>query len=220
MLETHEDWIGTHRTDLLLHTAQKLLPKKEWRRRSRLLACALLRRFFGETLEDSEVMLCLRTAKEFADSHCTSSQRDAVRLRLAPPRRLWRHLASEDAVRAELWRAALLLVRQGESTAACQQLMSQAMFRQRDAGRDGWADAIEVIRDIVRPPFAPQWGPADSPSILAWARAIYDERRFDELPVLGDAVEDWGVTTDFFLTNSAEVPSTFVDVGHWMPSSE
>jgi hypothetical protein len=56
----------------------------------------------------------------------------------------------------------------------------------------------ELVRDIFGSPFRP--APALDPSWLAWngctvaklAAAIYDERRFADLPILADALEDAG----------------------------
>ena len=57
----------------------------------------------------------------------------------------------------------------------------------------------DFLRDIVGNPFRPVVIP---PAVLAWsggtvvklAQAIYDDRRFGELPVLADALEDAGCT--------------------------
>ncbi len=55
-----------------------------------------------------------------------------------------------------------------------------------------------LLRDIFGNPFRPVQAP--SPAVLAWdggtvvklARAVYDERAFDRLPVLADALEEAG----------------------------
>jgi hypothetical protein len=60
------------------------------------------------------------------------------------------------------------------------------------------AICAELLRDVIGNPFLPP--PALSPEWLKWnesivvriARAIYDERDFGRLPVLGDALEDAG----------------------------
>jgi hypothetical protein len=56
---------------------------------------------------------------------------------------------------------------------------------------------LTLLRDIFDNPFRPM---AVSPAVLAWneasvrriAQAIYDERAFDRLPILADALEDAG----------------------------
>jgi hypothetical protein len=62
----------------------------------------------------------------------------------------------------------------------------------------GGPDAVEVIREAFGNPF----GPAIAPGWLAWndgavaklARGIDEERAFDRMPVLADALEDAGCT--------------------------
>jgi hypothetical protein len=72
----------------------------------------------------------------------------------------------------------------------------------RAAGKDARAAAdaelCRLLREFFGDPFRP--APAIDPEWLAWdhglaarlARAIYDEHRFDELPVLADALEEAG----------------------------
>ncbi|HEY1381779.1 MAG TPA: hypothetical protein VGF55_33580 [Gemmataceae bacterium] len=56
-----------------------------------------------------------------------------------------------------------------------------------------------MLRDIFGNPFRPV---AVEPAWLAWnhgtvpaiARRVYDERRFEDLPILADALEDAGCT--------------------------
>jgi hypothetical protein len=52
----------------------------------------------------------------------------------------------------------------------------------------------ELLRDIFVSPFRPVTVEAcwQTSMVLALAQAIYDERGFDSLPILGDALEDAG----------------------------
>jgi hypothetical protein len=70
------------------------------------------------------------------------------------------------------------------------------------SGHPDEGDVIEqagLLRDIVGNPFRPA---AIRPEVLAWdggrvsklGQPIYDERRFDDLPILADALEDAGCT--------------------------
>jgi hypothetical protein len=60
-------------------------------------------------------------------------------------------------------------------------------------------DAVRLFRDVFGNPFRPV---TPGPSWLSWndgtmpkmAQAIYDERAFDRLPILADALEDAGCT--------------------------
>jgi hypothetical protein len=75
-------------------------------------------------------------------------------------------------------------------------------------GANAWKDErlihAQLLRDIFRNPFRPV---AVNPGWLAWndgtvpkvAQAIYDERAFDRMPVLADALEDAGCTEQAIL---------------------
>ena len=64
----------------------------------------------------------------------------------------------------------------------------------------------ELLHDLFGNPFRP---PAVTPEWLAWqaglipalARGIYDERRFGEMPVLCDALEDAGCADEAILAH-------------------
>jgi hypothetical protein len=72
-----------------------------------------------------------------------------------------------------------------------------------DRGRAGRAEQsaqADLLRDIMGNPFRP--APRVDPMVLAWnagtvvklAQVIYDERRFTDLPILADALEEAGCT--------------------------
>lgn len=64
-----------------------------------------------------------------------------------------------------------------------------------------------LLRDIIGNPFRPS--PPLTPAVLAWndgtvrriAQAIYEERSFDRLPILADALEEAGCSNPDFLTH-------------------
>ncbi len=64
--------------------------------------------------------------------------------------------------------------------------------------------------DLLRDIFCPFWDASVDPSWLAWnsraipklARAIYEERLFSDLPILGDALEEAGCANATILTHS------------------
>jgi hypothetical protein len=96
--------------------------------------------------------------------------------REAPARVVWRSLARED---------------EPEALARAKQALEAA--KQQEAN---WQS--DMIRDIFGNPFHPPY--ASASSWLAWndgtvvriAQAIYDERAFDRMPILADALEDAG----------------------------
>ena len=66
------------------------------------------------------------------------------------------------------------------------------------AGRAEQSAQADLLRDVMGNPFRPV--PRVNPAVLAWnggtvvklAQVIYDERRFTDLPILADALEDAG----------------------------
>jgi len=59
------------------------------------------------------------------------------------------------------------------------------------------------LREVLGNPFrpvsvAPTWL---TPQVLAVARAVYDERRWDDLPFLADALEEAGCTNEAILSH-------------------
>jgi hypothetical protein len=72
-------------------------------------------------------------------------------------------------------------------------LIAQSVGGQRKMERETAAQCA-ILRDIVSNPFRPM---AVSPSwlttnVVALAQAIYDERAFDRMPIMADALEDAG----------------------------
>lgn len=60
---------------------------------------------------------------------------------------------------------------------------------------------IDVIRDIFANPFHPvaidpSW---QTPAVTGLAQSIYDQRRFEDMPLLADALEEAGCTNDEIL---------------------
>jgi hypothetical protein len=64
----------------------------------------------------------------------------------------------------------------------------------------------DALRDVLGNPFRPTslhtaWLAADGGRVVAIAQAIYDDGRFAELPVLGDALEEAGCTNEAVLSH-------------------
>jgi hypothetical protein len=169
-------------------------------RKARLFAVACARRYLHLT-PDSSVGQAVDVAEQFADGLVGDAERsNALNAAEPPPTvREWPRIESlayyvlaRHAMEAA-WKVPGLVV---------QVLMGRAGgFGARDgqANRED-ADTIHsgIIRDIFVWPFRPT--PAVDPSWLAWnggtvaklAAAIYDARRFADLPILADALEDAG----------------------------
>jgi hypothetical protein len=61
-------------------------------------------------------------------------------------------------------------------------------------------------------PFDPQWFTSD---VLVLARGIYEERAFDRMPILADALQDAGCTDEDVL-NHCRDPNTPHARGCWV----
>jgi hypothetical protein len=197
------------------------LGKQTSDRKLRLYACACCRRI-GELLQDERSREALEVAELFADGLLGEEERQAAEaaawdalgsiltdpaleaaqlLRRTDPTgmllatgqvRHWRHAAQ----------AAVEAVR-GAAAAATDQVIRAAREEAMYSGLEwavqaaGPAVRIRLLRDIVGNPFRP---PAIRPAWLTWndgtvprlARVIYQERLFEDLPVLADALEEAG----------------------------
>jgi hypothetical protein len=115
-------------------------------------------------------------------------------------------------------RAAQVAYRRERETAEASAMWAVSMLCEADLGRVvaavGWAaqceasplgqprladvqrEQVVLLRDIVGNPFRPlTFDPAwKTPAVLLLARSLYEERRFEDLPVLADALEEAGCT--------------------------
>jgi hypothetical protein len=74
-----------------------------------------------------------------------------------------------------------------------------------------------IVRDVFGNPFRPvavdpQWLTSD---VLALARGIYEERAFDRMPILADALQDAGCDSDDVLTHCRDASAPHVR-GCWV----
>ena len=160
-------------------------PARRSERKLRLFACAVCRRLWG-VLPDERSRRAVEVAERFADG-------------LAGAHELARAAEEADGVadlaeesRTPGWNAA-------RTAAAAAGKAHAAAVR---AARCGPYDA-ELLREVlgnpIRPPAAdPAWL---TPVALAIAGAAYEERRFDGLPVLADALEEAGCMKEALLAH-------------------
>jgi hypothetical protein len=106
--------------------------------------------------------------------------------------------AARDAARA----AAMVATKRRDPSAVAAHARSAVA-----ATPDRPKDQAALLRDIIGNPFHTRY-PAD-PNVLAWnegtvrriAQAIYDERAFDRLPILADALLDAGCEDEDLLAH-------------------
>jgi hypothetical protein len=168
-------------------------------RKLRLFAVACCRRVWNLLPEDSQA--AVEVAEQFADGFVKAEEMRRARgravgasLRGGP--RSWRDIGHGAGVAEQAaWWANMDVELMPRMAARCAANLPpwQACRAERQA------QAVS-LRDIFGNPFCP--APALAPSVLAWgggtvpklAAAIYEERAFDRLPVLADALEDAGCT--------------------------
>jgi hypothetical protein len=156
-------------------------------RKLRLFACAAVRTVW-DRLKEERCRQAVQAAELFADGLADARELNAAR---EGALRVWQtecwplQLVYKVAHRAAGWEAPL----------AAQDAVG-AMRRFEETGP---AQCV-LVRDIFGPlPFCsvtidPRWLKWNQGVLLQLAEAIYDERAFDRLPILADALEDAGCT--------------------------
>ncbi len=205
MLKNPKQWRECHDATWLFETALRKLPRREWRRSARLAACAVFRSsVLSNDLHDVLVQ-AVDAAEDFADGHDATIAFHHYRSDFVLPGT--DGLIEQDApVRQIIDR---LRCASRDLLVSCQVVVSITMETevQRRHGDwspgivDAWKDTLDtsaarcadVVRDVLRCPFAPRHPrPPMDADLERWSRRIYNEGRFEELPVLGDALEEAG----------------------------
>jgi len=183
---TEADWLGS--TDLTAMV--DFLREKASNRKLRLFVCACCRRIW-RFFKDKRSRKAVEISERYADGKATdeelaNAEGDA-----------WDAAGGEGSGsknEAAAWAASDIeaAVSCGPETAAF------ANGRVKDAVREILAQC-EVLRDIFGNPLCPT---SIAPTWLSWkeatipklAQAIYDDRAFDRMPILADALEEAGCT--------------------------
>ena len=167
---TEEEWRACANACLMLTVLWKRATSA---RKLRLFACAACR-LYPLLLDTPRARRALEVAEQFADGAATAGELWAAAEAAKP----W---ASADAARQDAYQGAYQVVYAGNE------------------GGKGVAIA-ELTRDVFGNPLRPP--PAIDPAWLSWnggtvaklARSIYEERRFADVPILADALEEAGCT--------------------------
>jgi hypothetical protein len=181
-------------------------------RKLRLFACACVRRIWP-LLRDERSQLAVQGAERYADYPGGLTQLRPVRIEARLAGQLLRKPDEE-------WRdyeLARLAARAAEATVedtgwdvACgaAQYAAQAV---NGTGPDEHRSQCDLLRDAFGNPFRPF---ALHPAWLRWydgcvvsmARTIYEQRRFEEMPILADALEEAGCDDEEILWHCREEP--------------
>jgi len=175
----------------------KFLPGKASDRKLRLFACACAR-YLWPLLTEKESRVAVEVAERFADGGATGYEMNTV------------EVSADDTT------TAVYGTEQAAGTPPYCAADAAAWTATADASRaaifaaEAVIDALDwdlritervilvrLLRDIRNNPFRPvSLGPAwRTPAVLHLAQAIYDDRAFDQLPILADALQEAGCTS-------------------------
>jgi hypothetical protein len=237
---TEKEWLDSSDPQKM----PKVLQGKVSDRKLRLVACAACRRvwsFLHDRRSQNAIEVAERFADQLADHHTTTSERfeveSSAKTAVAMAEDRWRNAEELDIAASGvryLATAAAAASVMTRADRAAMKAVSQAgvalAWIEHDelaVGIDHWA-GMEItggpwphlIREIVGNPFADLRCVA--PSLLSWnaglipkiAQTVYEERRFEDMPILADALDEAGCT-DPDILNHCRQPGEHVR-GCWV----
>ncbi|MCI0459738.1 MAG: hypothetical protein L0Z62_22535 [Gemmataceae bacterium] len=198
-MNEHE-WLACAAASEMLHYLEHFHSSPVSERKLRLFACACCRRI-GDHFPDEGHRRAVEVAERFADGLAS--------------------LSDLEEARRPVWQCIQRATVQGVTHAASWAVLRAAgEVRVRDYWAGVAADALgavkarrteqeaqaALLRDIVGNPFRPAlvdppWLTWNRGAVPQMARIIYEERRFEEMPCLGDALEDAGCTDSALLAH-------------------
>jgi hypothetical protein len=231
LLETEAEWLAATTPGELLeylwqpHGAAR---SRAGRRKLRLFACACCRRVW-HLLPDDGVRQALVTCERYADGLAGETERRQVRsemhARMHALADREEFLPLSFAI-GSVWYTAQATAYQGAygahihaSNARMHEVIQtlgghlpvhQNRIKAGAVIGAEWRQQCQFLHDIFDNPFRPvtidpRWLAWNDETIPRLARAIYDERAFDQLPILADALEDAGCTDAELLTHCREL---------------
>jgi hypothetical protein len=203
---TEEQWLKTraHAQGLVwnLRSMTQVTRTKRGKRKLRLFACECCR-LIWERLRDPRLQKAVEVAELFADGEAGKDELEAVRCLVTPFR--MGYVPKEPDV---LDRIAIDLAVATTNPRAFEAAFSMTVYEfplagYRTSQADGEAILCDQLRCVVGNPFrpvsaAPAWL---TPQALALARTAYEKRRFEDLPLLADTLEEAGCTVASILAH-------------------
>jgi hypothetical protein len=160
-------------------------------RKLRLFAVACCRRNW-DTLTDERLRRAVEVDEQYAEGLVSGQDRYAA----------WNVVLTLkiDAIERQEWERA---VRIWSTQGPVYDFMNKSALHISDVD---WGLQCQLLRDIIGNPFRPV---TIDPTVLTWnsgtvprmAQAIYDDRRFSDLPILADALEEAGCSDQDILTH-------------------
>jgi hypothetical protein len=211
---TEAEWLGCTDPGPRL----EFLRTRASERKLRLFACACCRRVWY-LLTDERSRRAVEVMERYADGAADSEDvyRAVIGAEAVAEALTARAVSAAEEAAASAATAALNTTMPDAARDAdyCAANVASAVYHDATAGRArSAADArtaervgqVRLLSEVFGNPFRP---PSLPPHLLAWndgtvprlARAIYDERAFDRLPILADALEDAGCNDAEILTH-------------------
>jgi hypothetical protein len=206
--KTETEWLnGTHPQPML-----KILHHRASERKRRLFAAACCRRVW-RLLGDERSRLAVAAAERYADGKATEEELSRAEREADEAHGVARDAGLEGA----LWAATAVYVTvcggvgwdpAGRAASAAAEAVgaAEATGRRKTARQEEAAAQLAILRCIFGNPFRPVsvdpgWLAWNAGTIPAVAQRIHDERAFERLPILADALEDAGCTNEDVLTH-------------------
>jgi len=195
---TEAEWLASHKPFWMLNYLRGRVSD----RKMRLFACACCRRIWHLLKEEKlrqRVEIAERAAEGLVSPEELARVRGKSRIILLPHRTAARETGDADALVAASQAAYYTMVAVGKE--ALKRRGRKATVKKRralvDTARAAEQDAqAALLRDIVGNPFCAAGlaglAALEDRTARELARTIYDERAFDRLPILADALEDVG----------------------------
>jgi hypothetical protein len=179
---TEAEWLACEDPQQLLEVVRE----KASERKLRLYACGSVRRH-QQTFESDRINQVVDVAERFADGMASEQERIAAHREAG-------HLICPDA--PDIYCITWYALENPEHLLG--DLVGVSSY---ELGRPGssvqlWSDMRSVLLDLFGNPFRPitpnpSWL---TPTVTSLAQGIYEDRAFDRLPILADALEDAGCT--------------------------
>jgi hypothetical protein len=200
---TEAEWLGCENPGKML----QFLQGKASERKLRLFACACCRRIWRQ-LTPARSRRGVETSERYADGLVGRKELLDAKSRAwevvvgLQVRKLRSRLPLSPDVLRSPWFAAAYAADEVPAR-LCRAVSEAALW---DEGRNG---QLSLLHEVFGNPFRPvtidrAWLSWNGTALRNIAQAIYDERAFDRLPILGDALEEAGCTSAELLAHCRE----------------
>jgi hypothetical protein len=216
---TEADWLSCGDPEPML----AFLRRRVSARRYRLFACACCRRI-GHLLPVPAGHDMIVAAERFADGEITEEEFKAVKTatrgvdkhaRDAPSGTVLAFYAAREAVDASARSSACNASHMAVNAVAIAAVrasgfdIAQWAVRQANARIAEKREQANVLRDVIGNPFHPQvvdraWLEWNNQTVARLAAHVYEERAFEQMPILGDALEEAGCDNAMMLAHCRE----------------